>query len=248
VATAASFQEAPIALDAAPEVAALRTHQKHDLARAESPRWLLRDLLKTGAIPTNGPHAAAIKAVFEALHEPDRVFYAYPDNDAEYRPPLEALIADETLPIEVRERAVLVKDSWFYKGMALQGGQLLPYVKSMRDLFNNVLPWGNSGESVVYPTRKGLTLSGFMSVMPGSTWPKDQRLPSALRVAPSDLVKRAVDANLIHVYADRIYFQAYCHDDRADIYAKYSQILGSRLLAVMDMKDFKAVLDRIGAK
>jgi hypothetical protein len=221
---------APILLDAPMEAVALRAPRRDEMARAESPRWFLRQLAQT----VGEPRRQEILDAFETVHEPERVFFNYPDSAAEYLPILEGVIADKSLPVQIREAATTVRDAWYVDGHPLRTGMVLPYVESMNDLFKSVGPYCK-GDHLDH-TSNGLAVSRYLSIRAGSDYEGD--LPHAVTVEATSLTLRAIGANMIDVKYDRINFEAIRFQDHASIYAKYSQILGSRLLAVIPAEAF----------
>lgn len=54
----------------------------------------------------------------------------------------------------------------------------------------------------------------------------------SLAITPSALMRTQIEKNMISINYDRIYFELVHHTDRTTaVYAKYSTILGSRLIA-----------------
>jgi hypothetical protein len=87
-------------------------------------------------------------------------------------------------------------------------------------------------------------LQGYCAV---SATGRDPFLASVC-VTPTQDVIDYIRNKMITVDADRIYFHVIVYEDRTSrVYAKYNQIIGSRLLAVFDAKETRRFLKGVSA-
>jgi hypothetical protein len=83
------------------------------------------------------------------------------------------------------------------------------------------------------PTGVLINVGKFLTISGGSERPE---LPyTSCYVAVTPEVIRLAASNLIVVDRDEIYFELIVHADDAYLYFKYNQIIGSRLLAILDL-------------
>lgn len=64
-----------------------------------------------------------------------------------------------------------------------------------------------------------------------------QEYQPSFDVIPSPLLVNWVDSNMLAIDYDKIYFEIITFDDYFDIYARYNQIIGSRLIARMPLTE-----------
>lgn len=111
------------------------------------------------------------------------------------------------------------------------------------DLFSGLKQWTwNREMKHEYPDIKRTNFNNSVKFASIQTWLNfsqrtGQEYQPSFDVIPSPLLVNWVDSNMLAIDYDKIYFEIITFDDYFDIYARYNQIIGSRLIARMPLTE-----------